>query len=66
MQLQCYQRERYLTLSLPRQLMVQLQVVLAEQAVVLELEQAQVALQELLPLKYQTTLMCPQYLLQLI
>jgi hypothetical protein len=46
--------------------MVQPQVVPAEQAVVLELEQAQVALQELRPLKYQIALMNQSHLLRQI
>jgi hypothetical protein len=46
--------------------MVQPQVVPVEREAELELEQVQVALQELQPLKYQIALMCPQYLLQQI
>jgi hypothetical protein len=64
--LQCYQLDHYLTLSLPRQSMVQPQVVPVEQAVVLELVPVQVAMLELQPLKYQIALMNQSHLLRQI
>jgi hypothetical protein len=64
--LQCYQLDHYLTLSLPRQSMVQPQVELVVQAVELAQAVAPVGPQELLPLKYQIVQMSQLCLLRQI